>query len=219
MSYYIYSPEALPNPEMIGKPRYTPDNDYITWGGIALPPVPKDKWVKLEDYFSTSHHDHWKDKQGRQAEIPVRRFKSVVDNPERGFAGRGVVVLDHEPSVVEKEAIEKKAREINLRFRKRYIEFFESQRKAAEARQGTYEPNPYTDECYDMLQMNKPYSIEALMALRDPGKEAAREMAEAIRDVMRDERKHAAESVADLLTAPKQNASTSDNRTPQKPAH
>lgn len=202
MPYFIYSPEALPNPEMMGRPRYTPDADYIRWGGVALSPIPKGEWVRLPESLSTVRHADWRDRQGTEVEIAIRRYKAVVDNPDRGFAARGVVMLDHEPSAGEKAALERKSAELNLRFRKQAVEFYESQRKAAEARQGTYEPSPYVDECYELLQMKKPYSMEALRAQRDPGREAAREMAEAIRDVMRDERQRAADAVARAVTVP-----------------
>lgn len=223
MAYFVYSPEAMPNPEMIGKPRYTPDNDYIKWGGISLPPLPKNQWVKLDDAFidkhplTTKHHRDWTDRQGTETEIPIRRFKAVIDNPDRGFASRGVVMIDHEPTAAEKEAIEKKSKELNLRFRKRAVEFFEQQRESAKARQGTYEPSPYVDECYDILQMGKPYSVEALMAQRDPGKEAVREMAEVLTSVFKAEREKAAMAVAEELTRP--NASPIDAGTSKKSSH
>lgn len=201
MSYWIYSPEALPNPDMMGMPFYTPDNDWIKWGGVALPAVPKGQWTRLPDEMETRRRTSWRD-PWQEVIIPIKKYQQVVNSANGPFASRGVVMLDHEPTDKEKEKLEAKAGELNLRSRKRAVEFFESQRKAAEARQGTYEPSPYIDECYEMLQMKKPYSMEALRAQRDPGREAAREMAEAMRDVFRAERQAAANEVAAQLTKP-----------------
>ncbi len=202
MPYYLYSPEALPNPEFMGKPRYTPDNDYIKFAGVTLPPIPKKQWLKLDDEdprYNTLRRADWRDRHGTAIEVPLKKFRPVIENPERGFAERGVVMLDHEPAPHEKKAIEAKSEELNMRWRKKCVEFFEQQRDNAKARQGTYEPTPYIDECYEMLEMRKPYSMEALRAQRDPGREAVKEMAEAITQTQ----ERLIESVAALLTRPK----------------
>lgn len=214
MPFWIYSPEALPNPEMMGKPRYTPDADYIRYAGVCLAPLKKDTWTKLPDYLTTIVHRDWTDRRGTEIEVPVRRIKPLVDNADR-FAGRGVIMLDHEPSEKEKEILEKKSKELNIRFRKKAVEFFEQQRQGAIARQGTYEPSPYIDECYDILHMEKPYSVEALMAQRSPGAQAAVEIAEAIRGALKADREDAANAVARAIV----NASPSNAGAAQKPAH
>lgn len=202
MSYFIYSSEALPNPEMMGRPRYTPDSEYIRFGGIALPVLPKAKWLKLPDSYQTLRRRDWRDKQGEEIEIPIRKFKPVVDNPERGFAERGVIMLDHEPSEKEKETLEELSAELNLRFRKKAIEFYENQRQIALARQGTYDPTPYVDECYEILKLKKPYSVEALQAQRDPGMEAADKIAKAITESLKRDREEVAMRVATEVTRP-----------------
>lgn len=206
MSYFIYSSEALPNPEMLGKPRYTPDSEFVRFNGIALPPIPKKQWTQLPDEFLTIRRQDWKDKRGTEVEVPVKRFKAVVDNPDRGFAERGVIMLDHEPSASEKAKLASLSEELNLKFRKKAIEFYENQRQMALARQGTYEPTPYIDECYDILSMKKPYSMEALKAQRDPGAAAASQIAEAIAGALKKDREDTANAALEALTRPKQEA-------------
>jgi hypothetical protein len=197
MAYHIYSSEALPNPKFLGKPRYTPDASYIRWGGIALPFVPEKQWMKLADSFTTVQRSDWKDRQGKEVEISIRKFMPVVTSQ---FAELGVIMLDHEPDEKEKAALEPVSRDLNLKWRKKQIEFFESQRDMAKARQGVYDPSPYVDECYEVLKMEKPYSVDALQALRDPGASAADRIATAITDSMKAARKESADQLAHLLT-------------------
>lgn len=199
MSYWIWSSEALPNPKFLGKPRYTPDGSYIRWGGLALPYVPEKKWMKLPDSLSTIRRKDWKDRQGEEVEIPMRRFMPVVTSQ---FAEVGVIMLDHEPDEKEKAALEPVSRDLNLKWRKKQIEFFENQRDMAKARQGVYDPSPYVDECYEVLKMDKPYTVDALQALRDPGASAADRIATAISESLKAGRKEAADAVAELLTRP-----------------
>src|SRR5258705_12891087 len=154
MSHWIYSTEALPNPKFLGRPRYTPDASYIRWGGIALPFVPEKQWTKLADSYSTVSRSDWKDRQGKEVEISIRKFMPVVTSQ---FAELGVIMLDHEPDDREKTALEPVSPDLNLKWRKKQIEFFESQRDMAKARQGVYDPSPYADECYEILKMEKHY--------------------------------------------------------------
>jgi hypothetical protein len=204
MSWWIYSDEALPNPQMMGKPRYTPDSEYIKVGGVALPLIPKQQWMQLPDEFTSVRHADWRDKHGTEVVIPIKRFKPIVDNPERGFAERGVIMLDHEPSETEKKRLEVVSHELNMKFRKRQVEFYENQRHIATARQGTYDPTPYVDECYEMLHMKKPYSVDALQAQRDPGAAAAQQIADAMVGALKKDREDTAMRVAEELTRPSQ---------------
>lgn len=201
MAYYIYSNEPLPNEKMMGKSGYTPDGDYIRWNGAQLPVVPEKKWTKLPDSFTLKYHRDWRDAQGYEVEIPVRRFKGVIDGR---FAERGVIFLDHEPSPEEAKKLEAVSLDLNMKFRRKAIEFYEDQRDQAKARQGTYSISPYVDECYDVLGMKKPYSLEALESLRDPGAKAAKEIGTAIREALSAERDAAISKVVDELTKPEE---------------
>lgn len=203
MAWFVYSTEALPNPEFMGRPGYTPDAEYIRFGGCTLPMIPKGQWLKLPDSYLTIRRSDWRDKQGTEVEIPIRRFKPIVDNPDRGFSERGVILLDHEPTDVEKSKLEQLSAELNLKFRKKHMEFYENQRQIALARQGTYPVTPYTDECYEMLGQKKPYSVEALQAMRDPGQHAAQQIANAISDGQKANAQAIVDIVQDALTRPK----------------
>lgn len=199
MSWFIYSSEALPNPKFMGKPGYTPDGLYIRWGGIALPPIPAKTWVKLEDSYPTLRRRDWTDKRGEEVEIPIRRFKPIVDGR---FAEMGVVMLDHEPSEAEKKSLEAVSHQENMKHRKRTVEFYEQQRDIAKAKQGSYPVNPYIDECYEMLGLDKPYSLEALEAQRNPGAQAAKNIAEAIKSALQQEHKAGMAQAEEILTRP-----------------
>lgn len=205
MPYFIYSHESLPNPSMMGKPRYTPDSDYIKLGGITLPALPKQEWLELNEddpRYVTVRHADWRDRHGTEIEVPLKRFKKLVDNPNNSWAERGVVMLDHLPTPEEKKHIAGACSENNLRFRKKAVEFFENQRDMAKARQGTYDPNPYVDECYDILNMPKPYSLDALQEQRRPGEYAAVRLADAMAKGQQESAKVIADAVAEVLTRP-----------------
>ena len=207
--YYIYSHEALPNPEMMGKPRYTPDADYIRISGVTMPILPAKQWLALDEEdprFTTFHRPDWTVKKANLNYISVRlkQFMPVVNGKESRFAQRGVVMLDHEPTAEEKARLEKACAENNLAFRKRAVEFYEQQAELARANKGTYPPSPYIDECYDVLGIKKPYSLEAMKEMRSPGEEAANRIATAIAEGQKESAKAVAEAIADVLTRPKE---------------
>jgi len=208
MSYYIYSHDPLPNPEMMGKSRYTPDSDYIRTAGVTLPVLPGKTWVELDEddpRFTTFHRQDWTVKKANLHYINVRlkQFMPIVNGKESRFALRGVVMLDHEPSAEEKARLEKACAQNNLEFRRKAIEFYEQQAELAKANKGTYPPNPYIDECYDILKIKKPYSLEALKEMRSPGEEAASRIAAAIAEGQKESAKAVAEAIGEFLTRPK----------------
>ncbi len=81
MAWHIYSSESLPNPDFMGRPGYTPDSEYIRFGGVSLPVLPKGQWVKLPDSFLTMRSKSWKEPR-EELEINVRRFKGIVESPK-----------------------------------------------------------------------------------------------------------------------------------------
>ena len=177
MAYWIYSSEALPNPEMMGKRGYTPDSEYIRWNGVTLPLIPKKKWLELPDSFTTTRKSDWRSRP-EEVEIHVRKFKPVIQGR---FAERGVIFLDHQPTDYEKTELEGVSQQLNLAWRRTCIQWYEDQVREKEVTgHGRTVPTPYEDECYDMLGMEKPYSVKAMQAQRNPGQEAALQIAEAI---------------------------------------
>lgn len=197
MSYWIYSTEALPNVEMMGKPGYTPDSEYIRFGGITLPPIPKKKWTLLPDSFTTIKRADWRDRHGMEVEIPIKKFKGVID---ARFLERGVIFLDHEPSDAEKTELKMASEQLNLSWRRKCIQFYENQVAEKQTTgKGRTTPTPYEDECYELLGMKKPYSVDALQAQRDPGKEAADKIAQAIAKGREADARAIAEAVRDVF--------------------
>lgn len=193
---WIYSSEALPNPAMMGKPGYTPDQEFIRWGGAQLPPIPAKKWTRLPDSFSMLIHRDWRDKTGFEYDISVQKFKPIVTNGR--FAERGVIWLDDplpkDATLKELEAISER---LNLKWRKQCIQMYEDQVREKEVTgHGRTRPTPYEDECFDMLNMKKPYSVDAMQAQRDPGAAAATMIAEAIRSALAREREPEGAKVA-----------------------
>lgn len=175
MPYWVYSPETIPNPEMFGKPGYTPE--WMVWHGIQLPILTKGEWLKLPDVFRTSRHRDWRDRAGT-AEIV--ETESIMKAIHARWGNRGIVVLDHEPTKEEKETIAARSDKLNQAFRVTQINFYEREAKRAEARQGEYYPSPYVDECYEILGVLRPYSPEALRAQRQPGEAVADRLADVL---------------------------------------
>lgn len=201
MAYWIFSSEALPNPDMLGRPGYTPDSEYIKFGGIALPFIPKNKWMQLPDTMATLRRQDWKDKHGQEVEIPIRKFKGIIDGR---FAERGVVFLDHEPTDFEKQELRKVSAELNLEWRRQCIQWYEDQVREKEVTgHGRTKPTPYEDECYEVMGMEKPYSVEAMRAQRNPGQEAALKIAEAISEGRKSDAAAIGKIVADAIRAEK----------------
>jgi hypothetical protein len=210
MPWYVYSSEELPNSQMMGKPRYSPDGEYIRWNSITMRVIdeqgresciiPKGRWAQVVEVQTTKRRRDWRS-PAEEVDVPASKFKPIVDSR---FGERGVVMLNHEPSEAERKHLEAVSATTNMGFRRRAVEFFESQRKSAEGRQGTYEPTPYIDECYEVLGMRKPYSMEALRAQRDPGREAAIDIANAMKQGQEETARMVADAVADVLTRPRE---------------
>lgn len=178
MAYWLYSCESLPNPAMMGKPGYTPDQEFIRWNGITLPLLMKNSWTKLPDSMFTIRRSDWKDRQGTEVEVHISRFKGIIN---QRFAARGVIFLDHEPSAAEKDKLEKLSVELNKEFRQLCIQEFENQAaEKASTGHGRNKPTPYENECYEILDLPKPYSVDAFRAQRQPGNEAADRIAAAM---------------------------------------
>jgi hypothetical protein len=178
LAYWLYSCESLPNPAMMGKPGYTPDQEFIRWNGITLPLLHKGVWTKLPDSMFTIRRSDWKDRQGQEVEVHISRFKGIISSR---FAARGVIFMDHEPSAAEKEKLEKVSQDLNYEFRKDCIQTYEDQVAEKQVTgHGRTKPTPYEDECYEILKMPKPYSVDTFRAQRQPGQEAGERIAAAI---------------------------------------
>lgn len=177
MSYWIYSSEALPNPKLIGKPGYTPDSEYIRFHGVHLGVIPEKQWMELPESLQTTRKRSWRDAP-EPIEVPIRQFRPIVNSQ---FGARGVILLDHEPNAVEKKELEAKSLAANLAHRMTVVEWYENQVREKEVTgQGRSKPTPYEDECYGILGLTKPYSVEAMRAQRHPGEAVGEQIVAAL---------------------------------------
>jgi hypothetical protein len=176
MPYHLYSVESFPSDTLLGKPMYTPE--YLAHWGISLAGVEAKKWVKFPDNFYNTYHADWKDRAGTRRHIGGEElFKALGQR----FAMRGVAILDHEPSAIEKAQAEKDCMEKNLAFRMAAVEAYENEVNEKKVTgHGRTKPTPYEDECYTILGLTKPYSVEAMRAQRHPGEAVGEQIVAAL---------------------------------------
>jgi len=177
-NFYVYSVEQMPRFDLAGKRGYTVDNDYIHFNGIHLPTLEAKTWTRIDDRFrSVRHHDRT-DRQGHVYHVFADEL--VKANTER-MRPRGVLFTDHEPSAEEKRRLEQEALELNTQFRLETIQHYEDQvREHETGNPARTKPTPYELECYEVLGMERPYSVAAFKSQRDPGGAAANRFAEAL---------------------------------------
>jgi hypothetical protein len=178
MPYWIYSHEALPNPDLMGKPGYTPDAEYIRHGGFTLAFLPAKTWTKLPDISRTIRHRDWTDRKGTPEAI---HMEDIVKPLTEKFEKRGVVLLDHEPDAKEKAVYELKSENASRAFMMSQVEWYEGQVREKEVTgHGRTKPTPYEDLCYSFLELTKPYSVEAMRAQRHPGEAVGEQIVAAL---------------------------------------
>jgi hypothetical protein len=160
----------------MGKAGYTPE--YVAHAGVQLGPIDEKKWVELPTSWTNVTHRDWMDRKGTRERILAEDIIKTITNR---FAGRGLVILDHEPSAKEREKIEKDAADANVAFRMKAVEWYENQVREKEVTgYGRTTPTPYEDECYTMLGLTKPYSVEAMRAQRHPGEAVGEQIVAAL---------------------------------------
>lgn len=202
MSYFLYSPEPLPNPAMIGKPGYTPDSEYVGHAGWRIT-VEANKWIELPRTFRRFYHADWTDKRGRAEVVYMEDIAPAVQNK---FGVRGLIVIDHEPTAEEKKKLEAQSADTNLAWRMRAVEEYEERLKQkAVGEKVQTRVTPYEDQCYEILGLTKPYSVEAMRAQRHPGEAVGEQIVAALDRLMKrkDEEAH---KVEPKTTASKQPA-------------
>jgi hypothetical protein len=178
MAQWLYSSEALPNPDLIGKPGYTPE--IPMFNGISII-IPAKEWTRLPEHWPMYHHRDWMDKHPRTERV----YADDVVKGLKYLQVRGVIFLDHEPTHTERAELPKLSEDLNLKFRMEQIKLYEDQVREKEVTgHGRTKPTPYEDECYTLLGISKPYSPEALRSSRQPGIEAAERIATAIADAL-----------------------------------
>ena len=176
MSIFVYSHESIPNENLMGKPSYTPE--WLQYAGITLPPLEADKWMEIPENHYFKYHKDWTDKRGTREHV---EGSAVVKVLAARFEKRGVIFLDHEPSKTEKEVLALKSKQANMAFRMSCVEFYENQVREKEVTgHGRTQPTAYEDECYSILAITKPYSVEAMRAQRHPGEAVGEQIVAAL---------------------------------------
>lgn len=177
-TYFVYSVEQMPRFDLAGKRGYTVDNDYIHYNGIHLPTIEAKTWTRIDDRFKSLRHHDRTDRQGHTYHVFADEI--VKANSER-LRSRGVLFIDHEPTAAEKTRLEREALELNTQFRLETIQHYEDQvREHETGNPARTKPTPYELECYEVLGMERPYSVAAFKSQRDPGGAAANRFAEAL---------------------------------------
>jgi len=176
MAYWLYSAESFPNQEMMGKPGYTPE--YLSHSGIQLGPIEKEKWTQLPSNWTNVKHRDWMDRRGTPERVLAEDLVKTIASKH---GGRGLVILDHEPDAKEKESVAKRCADANMAFRMKAVEWYEGQVREKEVTgHGRTSPTPYEDECYTILGLTKPYSVEAMRAQRHPGEAVGEQIVAAL---------------------------------------
>lgn len=216
MPYWLYTSESLPNPELSRKPGYSPE--ILEAGYVTLPAITEGEWIAFHNLFArtagskeqaipfrtnsegfyTMRHRDWKDRAGTREFVAYSDLSAAV---RARWGIRGVIVLDHEPTADEKAELEKRSKDANMAFRMRVVEEYENAVREKEVTgQGRTRPTPYEDECYTLLGLTKPYSVEAMRAQRHPGEAVGEQIVSALDRLM--SRKRAEESQEPLPPKP-----------------
>lgn len=203
-NFWIYSVEPMPRTDLFSSRDYNPTNDYVAYNGIYLEPVPAKQWTRIPDKFKSLRHRDRTDKQGTT--YHVFDDEIVKANQER-LRPRGVLFTDHEPTAVEKAELEDRAAKLNMQFRIDAIQQYEEAMREAEANGRTLKANTYVRECYELLQLPRPGSAEAIRAQRQPGEDVADRIVAALERLL--SRKVEAPSAPKATPSPKPAAATS----------
>jgi len=169
-TYYVYSHEPMPRTDLFAARDYNPANDYIGYNSLYIPPITAREWTALPDRMQSLRHQDRSDKQGHKYHVFA---DEIVKANEERLKPRGVIFLDHEPSANERTVLGAEAEKRNLAFRLACIQDYEMALREAEAQGRTLRPLTYVKECYQVLGMERPGSVEALRAQRQPGEVVA----------------------------------------------
>lgn len=179
MAYWLYSIEAFPAPWQPGR---VPE--FIQVDGIQLPPLEAKTWFKLPEKSSRKLYADYQDRIGSDHIVFDWQMADFIN---AHWAKRGVVVVHEREKDANQENIETDAAKANVEFRRGVIEQFEFQLKERQVTgYGRNQPTPYELECYELIGLPKPYSIEAYRAERMPGDVAAAKIADAIERALHD---------------------------------
>lgn len=167
MANWIYSIESFPSDARKG--------DYVQVTGIQVI-IPAGTWMKLEPKYERYW---WTDFRHRGAgstnEAKSRARKDVyssddiADSIMAKYNGFGIVRMDEDPTTHahKREKLEAEAKVANDRYRSYVVARFEDERKTRQLTgRGRMEPTAYELECYRVLGMPEPGTLEGIKAER-----------------------------------------------------
>lgn len=163
MAMYLWSEEQFPGSTASGR-----KHEYLqVLGGIIVLVPAAQRWVKLDARYQTPRrHDDWKDLQGH---VETHAADEVAEAVVNTYGFRGIVVTEEEPGTEKSKALIAQAKATNLKWRQSVVEDFMSQRKAAElGRPGRLAPTAYEEECFTVLGIQIPSTVESMRTAQAP---------------------------------------------------
>jgi hypothetical protein len=121
------------------------------------------QWTELEDIYRHVRYESWVDAAGEGRES-VTTGRQVAERMAGDFALRGIVCANLDKiSDADREKLEKRSKEQNMKFRKLFINRFEEQfRVKTNGGPGRFAPNDYELECYAMHGMTPPEVVQRI---------------------------------------------------------
>lgn len=173
MAWQIWSPEDFPKR---GEQGYMVD--YRQAYGIQII-LEKNTWKELDadGFYTKSYSNSWVDKQADEKEITVSaKDLAVRICRDAGGEFNGIYVpvglmycYGEKTTPAELEALEAEGKKRNLIYRKKVVENFETQfRVKSQGGPGRWTPNPYEQECYELLGITPPEIVNRPVAAVAP---------------------------------------------------
>jgi hypothetical protein len=164
MSWSVYSAEDFP--------KWDEENgcmcDYRQALGVQVI-LKAGQWTKLEDLYRHVRYESWIDAAGEGRESVVLG-KEVALRLEGDFRTKGIACADLDKITDEERVgLEKKANEANLKMRRMFVDRFEQQfRTKMQGGPGRWLPNAYEAECYKILGLKPPDTVQKAPEERQP---------------------------------------------------
>lgn len=156
MPWSVYSSEDFP--------KWDSENgcqcDYLQALGVQVI-LRAGKWTHLEDFYKHVRYESWVDAAGDGRES-ITTGQQVAERLHGDFRLRGVRCANLDKITdSEREAIEVDSKQVNLKLRRMFVDRFEQQfRTKMQGGPGRWLPNPYEAECYQLLGLKPPDTVQ-----------------------------------------------------------
>lgn len=157
MAWAVYSAEDFPKWDEENKCQ----TDYKQALGVQVI-LRAHQWTNLDEFgYKHTRYESWVDGAGEGKEHFVSSKEVAVRLAgDFGSVGIGVADLDR-ISDQERQTIEKRCEEMNMKHRKRFVDRFEQQfRVKTQGGPGRWVPNTYEQECYDLHGIVPPEVVQ-----------------------------------------------------------